>query len=404
MPLQIRRGLEAERTQITPTNGLVEGELLYVTDDKKLYIGTGSVGEHQGLVITGFNAGDAKDAAADAFADGEHTNITFTYDDEAKSLSAAVNLSDYIGTIKADAFKGSVVADDSTILVDSVEGVLRGTLVGTVTGNVTGNVVGNVTGNVTGNVAGNVVGNVTGSLEGDVTGSVFADDSTILVDGVDGRILGPVFSNVTGNLLSSTGSTIINNTTRSATLNEITLEGSATITGNPVFVANLISIVAGTPSLTEPVLAVASITSSNNLGGSLSLTRGRGTLVSPSIVENGDEVGSLEFGAHDGSGFVSVANIIASVNGTVSFGQPAPVDLAVNVSNGTAVNTVATIKSSQIEFVVPPKLPVVADDTARTTLIPTAAAGMLIFMQSGTTPAATNTVQVFDGTNWVNLT
>jgi hypothetical protein len=45
----------------------------------------------------------------------------------------------------------------------------------------------------------------------------------------------------------------------------------------------------------------------------------------------------------------------------------------------------------------------VADDTARTSLVPSATAGMMIFMQSGTTPAATNKVQVYDGSAWVNL-
>ena len=96
MPLQIRRGLEAERTQITPTNGLVEGELLYVTDEKKLYIGSGSSGEHQGVVITGYNDPDAKDAAAAIFADGEHTGISFVYDDETKAISAVVDVTAFV--------------------------------------------------------------------------------------------------------------------------------------------------------------------------------------------------------------------------------------------------------------------------------------------------------------------
>ena len=37
-------------------------------------------------------------------------------------------------------------------------------------------------------LTGNVTGNVTGNITGDVTGSVFADDSTLLVDGVSGTI------------------------------------------------------------------------------------------------------------------------------------------------------------------------------------------------------------------------
>ena len=68
---------------------------------------------------------------------------------------------------------GSVFADDSTLLVDGVMG------------RIVADVYANVFGNVTGNLTGNVTGNTTGYHTGDVTGSVFADDSTKLVDSVD---------------------------------------------------------------------------------------------------------------------------------------------------------------------------------------------------------------------------
>jgi hypothetical protein len=93
---------------------------------------------------------------------------------------------------------GSVFADDSTMLVDGT----NGRIVGPVFANVTGDVIGNVTGTLTGNsagthtgaVVGNVTGNLTGYQTGDMTGSVFADNSTMLVDGTGGRIVGPVDS------------------------------------------------------------------------------------------------------------------------------------------------------------------------------------------------------------------
>jgi len=98
---------------------------------------------------------------------------------------------------------GSVFADDSTMLVDGTNGVLRGQLIGSLTGNVTGNtagvhtgtVSGNVTGNVLGNVTGNVTGNLTGYQTGDMTGSVFGQDSTKLIDGVESKLVGPVDTN-----------------------------------------------------------------------------------------------------------------------------------------------------------------------------------------------------------------
>lgn len=63
---------------------------------------------------------------------------------------------------------GSVFADDSNILVDSTNGVLRGTH----------------------------IGNLIGPVQGDVKGSVFADDSTLLVDAVAGSIPWSVLADI----------------------------------------------------------------------------------------------------------------------------------------------------------------------------------------------------------------
>ena len=93
---------------------------------------------------------------------------------------------------------GSVFADDSTMLVDGTNGRIVGPVFANVTGDVTGNITGTLTGNSagthTGAVVGNVTGNVNGSLDGDMTGSVFADNSTMLIDGTEGRIVGPINS------------------------------------------------------------------------------------------------------------------------------------------------------------------------------------------------------------------
>jgi hypothetical protein len=113
---------------------------------------------------------------------------------------------------------GSVFADDSTLLVDATNGTIPGSVIngiinnaslqgnvtgdltgnvtgdltgnvtGDLTGNVTGDLTGNVTGDLTGNVTGDLTGNVTGDLTGDLIGSVFADDSTLLVDATNGAI------------------------------------------------------------------------------------------------------------------------------------------------------------------------------------------------------------------------
>ena len=143
MPLQIRRGTEAERIAMVPR--LANGELLWTTDGKKLYVGDGTTASSLLAPVSGFNTEDAQDAVSTLFTTATHSNISFAYDDLAATLTGTVNLSDYRGVIKADAFKGSVFADDgSTIagqpLVDAISGTFNGNLVGNVTGNVTGNI------------------------------------------------------------------------------------------------------------------------------------------------------------------------------------------------------------------------------------------------------------------------
>lgn len=70
--------------------------------------------------------------------------------------------------------KGSIFADNSTVLIESDTGRHYGTFVG--------NVIGNVLGDISGNVFGTLLGNVTGNVSGDLTGSVFADDSSTIIN------------------------------------------------------------------------------------------------------------------------------------------------------------------------------------------------------------------------------
>ena len=61
--------------------------------------------------------------------------------------------------------KGSIFADDSTLLVDAINGIIPASV-----------------------VSGTLNNNTVGTHTGDLVGSVFADDSTLLVDGVNGTI------------------------------------------------------------------------------------------------------------------------------------------------------------------------------------------------------------------------
>jgi hypothetical protein len=67
---------------------------------------------------------------------------------------------------------GSVFADDSTMLVDGTNGIIPASVI---QGTFNGNVIGNLSGTVTGNVLGNVTGDVLGNVTGDVLGNVTGD-------------------------------------------------------------------------------------------------------------------------------------------------------------------------------------------------------------------------------------
>jgi F0F1-type ATP synthase assembly protein I len=341
MPLQIRRGTDAER--LAMTQPLAQGELLFVSTlgAERLYIGNGST--LGGVQITGYTNADAKDAAAASFIGGTHSGITFTYNTTTDLINATVDLSNYQGTLRADAFKGSVFADDSTLLVDAVSGTIVGPVIGNVTGNVTGNVIGNITGNV--------VGNTTGFHTGDVKGSVFADDSTLLVDAVSGTIVGPVIGNVTGNVTGNVIGNVIGNVTGNVIGNitgVITGTAGSTITGNLIgnVTGNTTGTLTGTVRLSDSTAIiddegninanefvgstvilsgrnnsnipagirietdseffdgfdlVTTITANNGVGGQLHRhIRSRGTIAAPAALVNGDSISTIVFIGSDG--------------------------------------------------------------------------------------------------------
>jgi hypothetical protein len=160
MPLQIRRGLNSQRNSITPA----AGELIYVTDDQRLYIGDGTtVG---GISVTGFTTEDAYDATAQIFANGTHTNITFTHNDVANSLSAVVSLNTLTENLNAGGFDISNIGDI------------------TGTGNITldGLITADFKGSVFAADSGLIIDAETRSITADLLGNVLGSDSTLLVN------------------------------------------------------------------------------------------------------------------------------------------------------------------------------------------------------------------------------
>ena len=135
MPLQVRRGTETQRTAMVEP--LASGELLYVTNTGTLYIGNGTT--LGGTAVANLTEPGVKNIAGAMFTGGTHTGgISFVYDGNNVNATLDIELSNYQGTIRADAFEGSVFPDDSSLggepLVDAIRASIN--LNGTVKGNI----------------------------------------------------------------------------------------------------------------------------------------------------------------------------------------------------------------------------------------------------------------------------
>jgi hypothetical protein len=134
----------------------------------------------------------------------------------------------------------------------------------------------------------------TGPFDGDLTGSVFADDSTLLVDGTGGVLVGS---------LRTSGDVYITKNSYSGTF------------GNGLTYAQHHSTVDAV---------------------NFNFLRTRGTDIAPTAVANGDDIADLNFIGHDGTNRVSIGGITARVSGAVSLGI-VPGELAFDTRNTAGV-------------------------------------------------------------------
>ena len=142
--------------------------------------------------LLGAEGGDTDDVVAPMLVHNDHTNITVTRDDAANKIIFSVD--PYDGDIT-----GSVFGDDSTLLVDGVNNTIPkaniedsanwDTAFGW--GNHTAGGYAPQTTTYTKTEVDSAISAVN-TLDGDFTGSVFGDDSTLLVDGVNNKIVGAV--------------------------------------------------------------------------------------------------------------------------------------------------------------------------------------------------------------------
>jgi len=370
MALRLRRGTNAERLTVTPESG----EIIYVTDSKKLYVGDGStVG---GNLVSGVNnivddstpqlggdldlngnnitgngnisingtitatgninlgdgaGGDVISVGGDVSGNLIPTNDeSFTLGTPSKRWQALWASSAVIdGQIDAVAVNADIIADDSTVAFRASTGEFTGTLTGTLIGNTIG----------------------------DVVGSVFADDSTLLVDSVSSTLQGS-FQGV----LDTTGTAI----------NQIYTDGIRT---------NILNFrkYDGTKSVpTEPG-------DFDRQGISFSsFNTGAGDYVDEALI----------FSYHQtaGGGYLGISPV-ASDNTTFF-------DTAIEIDGNAQKLIVAAKKGSTFDGPISPG--VYANDAARDSAVPSPTAGMIIFNQRDDSTGVPQ-FQGYDGSVWVDL-
>lgn len=196
-------------------------------------------------------------------------------------------------------------------------------------GNITGNVDGDVTGNLTGNSAGvhtgPVIGTVTGYQIGDMTGSVFADDSTLMIDAVSNSISAitadlPII--ISGQINPSSGGILsVGGDLGSISYNDsngviqIATTGSVNIIGAASAPINLGTSTSGTVTIGN-----GSNTIDINTGSTLDLSGVTVTGAAFNLSGDLDNVATLDIGATTATAInIGRAGITTTINGTVSF-------------------------------------------------------------------------------------
>lgn len=196
MALRLRRGTDAERQLIIPA----EGEPLYVTDTKSLFVGDGAtIGGNElingnaslaDLSDTNINASNGSvlmynngtwfanfpllESAANVFIDGPQAGDVLTYDADLGTWISQPPVSTEI--IDGGDFSINIVADDSSVIIDASTGTFTGSLFG----------------NVYGEDSAILIDASNGTFNGRLAGDVFSNDGTLLIDADNKWIVGTV--------------------------------------------------------------------------------------------------------------------------------------------------------------------------------------------------------------------
>lgn len=402
MSLKIRRGTNSERLTIIPD----EGELLYTVDTKKIFVGDGAT--TGGSLVTGGLAGNLAD------------NL---YLDNHSIIGTNLTVNGQTGSITAASvtahLRGSVYADDSTVLVDSIQGKVVGPIDVDVT---SVRIAGGTSGQVLTTNGNGVISwsNKTNSLislasltdvslfnvrsndilkwngndwinspntifVGDVVGSLFADDSTKIIDGITGN----VFANTINcsNFLSNAG----NIETNSGSFRNI-------FSSENIVPLEIRAITTGIPGGGSPYINIA---------------LSKGTLSSPTDTAVDEYLGGIKISAYKSGTYKGAVALGAKWAPTADMSLSAPESYAILSVNGTSnseffvFDNIGTSITRQIALTGLTQLGApnpYADATARDAAIASPIPGMICYIADDGTD--TPRFQGYKGapTNaWVNI-
>jgi len=213
MALQIRRGTDAQRLTITPA----EGELIYTTDTKLLYVGDGSTaggtkadtGINDLLEDTTPQLGGNLDLNSQDITGVGNINNSGNITASGVVSAASGNFTNGTFGLATGNFKGTFAADDSVILIDGVSGKVN---LAPNELNDIGNVAASSPSNgevlVYNSSSGNWENGIA-SVSGDLIGSVFADDSKLMIDGINGIAYGPFIGDLNGSVFGDQSTQIV---------------------------------------------------------------------------------------------------------------------------------------------------------------------------------------------------
>ena len=373
MAFQVRRGTDTQRSGITPA----EGEIIYTTDTKKLYVGDAStVG---GNAVDTTVASQYNNVAADFIPDTTNT----------RDIGTAAKLWKEIFGVKFN--------DGTASITGGVGAGFSSISATTFNGNLSGNVTGDVTGNSAGGThTGPVIGNVTGAVTGDIHGSVFANDSTLRIDG-------------NANVITN-GDIVLNENSLELINAQTVLKVSRTDSATGIGIEQY----SPTTTLSAYKIFTAGVTATTS--NCIEYLSSRNSLLSPQVVQKGDILFTNLANGHDGtayrrSAFISYA-VENDANATVGAGQvPGKIIMVTTPDNGSTEKILAfdylgrlginkgnpTGPAGTLDVDGPVQLKVYADNAARDAAIATPAAGMVVFNTTGTK------FQGYTGASWVDL-